>query len=160
MCFLPLPRTGPSSLERLAQETGLRVEQLARGAEPLSEVELAELTGDQRERLLPHLGRPKCGLANALGLTATDADDYRPSVPFVSQQAACLGVGRLLAVILRLPNPTNLIQYDGLIGPQRATKERRPATATCYCQARASTIQRLRVLRHLERPAGSSALMA
>lgn len=147
MCFLPLPLTGPSTLERLAYETGLRLEQLARGAEPLSEAEIAELSRDQRERLLPHLGKPKCGLANALGLTATNADGYRPSVPFVSQQAACLGVGRLLAAILKLRTHANLVQHDGLVGPQNATKERRPATTSCYCQTRASTIHRVRTLR-------------
>jgi hypothetical protein len=147
MCFLPLPRTGQSTLERLAQETGLRIEQLARGAEPLSEAEIAALSRDQRERLLPHLGKPKCGLANALGLTVTSADGYRPSVPFVSQQAGCLGIGRLLAATLGLRTHANLVQYDGLIGPQRATKESRPAATTCYCQTRASTVHRIRSLR-------------
>ena len=152
-CLLPLPSAGPSSLERLAQETGLPIRRLARGDEPLTEKDLTTLSIEQRNRLRQHLGKPTCGLANALGLTSIPADDYRPSVPFISQQAACLAVGRLLATTLGLQTRANFVQYDGLIGPRRATKQRRRAAPTCYCQTRAATIQRVRESRQ---PAKSS----
>jgi hypothetical protein len=145
MCFLPLPSSGPSTLERLALKTGLRVERLARGAEPLSEAELAELGTEQRERLLPHLGKPKCGLANALGLTAATADGYQPSVPFISQQAACLGVGACSArscgcPAARISSSTTGWSDPGeqprsgarLLPPATARPERQPSNAFAH----------------------------
>ena len=114
---------------------------------------LAQLAPEQRERLRPHVGKPVCGLARALGLTALEAGDYRPSVPFISLQAACLAVGRLLARD-RVEQP-NLVQYDGLFGPQAATLERMAPTPRCYCQSYAATIARVRA--HRRGPSAAAA---
>jgi hypothetical protein len=80
-------------------------------------------------------------------LTALDADDYRPSVPFVSLQSASLAVGRLLAGELSVVTLPNLVQHDGLFGPQTATLEQMRATTGCYCQTHARTIEQVRALR-------------
>lgn len=145
ICFFPPDRSGSTAAARLSEVTGLPVELLARGDELLREEHLMELEPEQREQLRPHLGKPVCGLARALGLTALDAGDYRPSVPFISLQAACLAVGRLLARDVR--GQANLVQYDGLFGPQAATLERMTPTPDCYCQSHAATISRVRKLR-------------
>ncbi len=147
MCFLPLDRGGPTSAERLAESTGLAVERTMRGDAPLTKEDLAGLDQAQRERLRPHLGKPVCGLARAIGLTTLKAEDYQPSVPFVSLQAACLGVGRLLADEIGLTALPNFAQYDALVGPQSAVLERRSATGNCHCQTRAKTIARVREAR-------------
>ncbi len=145
ICFFPPDRGGPTPAARLAEVTGLPVGLLARGDELLREEHLGDLEPEQRERLRPHLGKPVCGLARALGLTALDASDYRPSVPFISLQAAALAVGRLLA--RGLIEQANLVQYDGLFGPQSATLERMTPTPGCYCQSHTATIARVRELR-------------
>jgi hypothetical protein len=89
------------------------------------------------------LGKPVCGLAQAVGLTGLGADGYQPSIPFVSLQAACLAVGRLIAnqLGLRLPN---LVQYDGLIGPHAAIIEEMRQHPDCSCATRASAIEQVR----------------
>ena len=94
--------------------------------------------------LTPHLGKPVCGLAQAVGLTGLGADGYQPSIPFVSLQAACLAVGRLIASQLNLRPPGNLVQYDGLYGPQTATADWMEPRPGCYCQTRAATIKIVR----------------
>lgn len=144
MCFLPARRDGPTSAERLATATGLPVERAARGDEILVEQDLVGLTDEQRCRLLPYLSKPVCGLAQALGLTALGAGGFRPAVPFVSLQAACLAVGRLLSVALGDGERPNFVQYDALIGPKSSTIERRLAAPGCYCQTRSDTIRRVR----------------
>lgn len=146
-CFLPLDRRGPTSAERLAEATGLSPERLMRGDDPLTEEDLAGLEEARREPISPHLGKPVCGLAQAVALTALEANGYQPAVSFVSLQAACLGVGRLLADKLGISVPSNFVQYDALIGPQNAVLERRRATDGCYCQTRAGTIARVRETR-------------
>lgn len=147
MCFLPPARQGPSGAELLADATGLSRERAMRGDDPLTEEDLSDLDEHQRERLSPHLGKPVCGLAQAVGLTGLEADGYQPSVPFVSLQAACLGVGRLLADELSVADLPNFAQYDALVGPHSAVLERRRAKEDCYCQERSGTIARVRVLR-------------
>jgi len=147
ICFFPEKRGGPSAAERLAAITGLPVELLARGDEILREEHLERVSDKQRALLLEHLGRPVCGLARAVGLTALGAGDYRPSVPFISLQAASLALGRVLAHELGLAARSNLVQYDGLFGPQAATVEQMRATDDCYCQTNARTIDKVRALR-------------
>jgi hypothetical protein len=44
------------------------------------------------------------------------------------------------------PQP-NLVQYDGLFGPQTVTLERMRPTNDCYCQTNARTIDKVRALR-------------
>ena len=65
---------------------------------------------------------------------AVPSDDFRPSVPFVSQQAACLAAGRLVAEQLgRAAGPT-FVQYDALTGPHAGTFDDLQPLDTCYCQ--------------------------
>jgi hypothetical protein len=147
ICFFPEERGGPSAAERLSTITGLPVDLLARGDEILREEHLARVSDKQRTLLLQHLGKPVCGLARAIGLTTLGADDYRPSVPFISLQAASLALGRLLAHELGFAPQPNLVQYDGLFGPQTVTLERMRPTNDCYCQTNARTIDKVRALR-------------
>ena len=146
-CFFPQERGGPSAAERVSKITGLPVDLVAHGDELLREEHLGGLTALQRAQLARTLGKPVCGLARALGLTELDAGDYRPSVPFISLQAACLTIGRVLAHKLGLDGLANLVQYDGLYGPQAATLERMTPTPDCYCQTHARTIETVRALR-------------
>jgi hypothetical protein len=98
-----------------------------------------------RAVLTAQRGTPICGLLRAAGLSDADAGDYMPSVPFVSQQAACLGVGRLVAIATGIDAELpNFVQYDTLIGPHHAIHQRRTATPGCSCQQRAATIAQVR----------------
>lgn len=144
ICFLPTDRSGPSAAERLADATGLPLERAQRGDDPLTTEDLAQLTADQQQTLAPHLGKPVCGLAQAIGLTCLGADGYQPSIPFVSLQAACLAVGRLIASQLHLRPPGNLVQYDGLVGPQATTIEEMRPRPGCGCVTRSSAIEQVR----------------
>jgi hypothetical protein len=144
MCLFPERYDMPSGADRIAERLGIRAEILADGERPLEEADLAGLTQEQRHRLEPELGKPICGLVRALGLTTLDAEGYMPSVPFISLQAACLSVGRLLAREIGVEANGNFVQYDGLIGPQNASvlwMERNPA---CYCSTHARTIATVR----------------
>jgi len=143
-CFFPEPAGGPDPVQQLATETGLPASLLKRGDEALTENDLARLTPDQRERLKPYVGRPVCGLADALGLTDADVDGYLPSVPFVSQMAACLVVGRLVALLSASDMEANFFQFDAFHGPLFAEGETRNPDARCYCQTRASVVERVR----------------
>ena len=143
-CLMPAPIARRSAASALAEELGLPVELVMHGDIDLNEQHLAELTIEQRERLAPFVGKPICGLASAFGLTGDSAETYRPSVPFVSQQAACLGVGRLIASLTGVVDLPNVVQYNTLIGPQSMTRLHRRPTPGCYCQQRASTIHILR----------------
>lgn len=143
-CLFAIPTAGPSAAQRLADATGLDPELLRYGDQLLREDHLATLDAHQRGRLAGQVGKPICGLAQAVGLTDLPSDDYRPSVPFVSQQAACLAVGRLLADRLGLPTCATFVQYDALIGPDHGTFERRNPLPGCYCQQRAPLVARLR----------------
>ncbi len=147
MCFLPPRFDGPSAAERVAAATGLPIARAARGDNPLLEDDLAELTPAQRAMLLPHLGKPVCGLADAFGLSSLDAGKYLPAIPFAAQQAACLGVGRLLAHLLGVKRADNFVQYDVFRGPDAATIEPRRKRADCYCTERHTNIARVRELR-------------
>ena len=147
ICVFPVRRDGPSALERLAETTGLPAELLGQGDRVLAEEHLAGVTHKQRRLLEPHVGKPVCGLARAVGLTSVEAAGFMPAVPFISLQAACLSVGRLLAHRLGLNPRTNLVQYDGLFGPQAATMERMTRRPTCYCQTRVRTIDAIRAKR-------------
>jgi hypothetical protein len=127
----------------VAAETGLTVERLGRGDEVLLPEEIEQLTAEQQVLLRPHLGRPVCGLAGAVGLVGLD-DGYQPAVPFIAQQAACLAVGRLLAIELGIRDLPNFVEYDGLIGPRADALDVRIANQNCYCQQRTGLIRRVR----------------
>jgi hypothetical protein len=147
-CFFPDRAAERSAAEALAAEFGLPIELVMRGDHVLHEEDLVDLPSDQRERLRPQLGKPVCGLADAARLTGAD-DEYRPSVPFVSQQAACLGIGRLVASATGLEGLPNFVQYDALIGPQSITCQARRPLPQCYCQQRRETITAVRIARQL-----------
>ena len=149
MCVFPVRRDEPSGTELLAEWLGLPPELLASGDTVLEQYHLAGLSKEQRERLESHLGKPVCGLAQAVGLTELEAQGYMPSVPFVSLQAACLSVGRLIAQQVGLTPHANFVQYDGLIGPQAATIEKMRQRPDCYCSGRAKTIEVVRAPRAL-----------
>lgn len=155
MCFLPAT-TGESSVVDLADKTGLSLERLGRGDDPLLEEDIRHLDAERQDLLRPHLGTLVCGLANSLGLVG-DGTGYQPAVPFIAQQAACLAVGRLLAVKLGKTSLPNFVQYDGLIGPRPDCLELRHPAPTCYCQARESIIHQVRTKRGQLRAHASSA---
>jgi len=144
ICFFPPERSGPSAARKLADLTGLSAERAMRGDDPLTEEDLAGLTEEQQQLLRPHLGKPVCGLAQAIGLTRIDAAGFRPSIPFVSLQAACLSVARLIGSRLGIKSAANLVQYDGLYGPHTATADWMDPRPGCYCQTRAATIKLVR----------------
>ncbi len=150
-CLFPVRRDQPSGAERVAEQLGLPVELLAHADAILTDEHLVGLTDDQRRRLAPHLGKPMCGLARATGLTSLDANGFMPSIPFVSLQAACLSVGRLLATHLGIDTPSNFIQYDSLIGPQAASIDAMRVRRDCICRTRAHTIDKVRATRSTAR---------
>jgi hypothetical protein len=154
MCFFPPRHDGPSPAERVAAATGLPAARAARGDNPLTEEDLAELTTAQRAMLLPHLGSPVCGLADAFGLSSLQGAGYLPAIPFAAQQAACLGVGRVLAHLLGVERRANIVQYDVFRGPAFATAERYSHRPDCYCTERHTTIARVRALRREAMRAG------
>ncbi len=147
MCIFPSTQDGLSGVELLAEQLGLSPELLADGEAVLEYHHLEGLSREQQVVLEPHVGKPVCGLAHAVGLTHLAPDGYMPSVPFVSLQAACLSVGRLIAHRMKLAIDSNFIQYDGLIGPHRATAERMKRRPDCLCSVRARNIEKIRKLR-------------
>lgn len=146
MCAFPVRRDQPSGADKVADRLGLPTELLAQADTLLSEDHLAGLTDDQRRFLEPHLGRPMCGLARATGLTDLGGG-YMPSVPFISLQAACLSVGRLLGAQMGMPSRYNFVQYDGIFGPQMATTEMMRPRDGCICTARSRILEQVRARR-------------
>ena len=151
-CHFPVRTDQPSGAQAIADRLGVSAELLAQGDVILTEQHLTGLPPAHRDRLAPHLGQLMCGLARAAGLTDVDADGYMPSIPFVSMQAACLAVGRLIAAHLNFDIRGNLIQYDSLIGPQKATIEAMRVVPACICTARATTITAVRARRRAASP--------
>jgi hypothetical protein len=143
-CLFAVRTDGPSSAERLSTATGLPAELLRHGDQPLTEAHIDALADAQRRALEAHVGKPICGLADAVGLSALAGEDYRPAVPFVAQQAACLVAGRLVATILGVPPQPGFVQYDTLVGPDcRVQEDRRPSPG-CFCQQRAEIVSTVR----------------
>jgi hypothetical protein len=145
-CVFPVDREGPSGADVVAERLGLSADADAL----LSEAHLLDKTQEQQRLLLPHLGTPMCGLARATGLSNHESAGFMPSVPFVSLQAACLSIGRLVASYQGTPTSANLVQYDGLFGPQAATLELMRRRADCICSARATSIAGVRNRRRTE----------
>jgi len=133
MCFFPPPEQAASATTQLMAATGFARETLAAGDHLIDERDIERIAdASKRKRARALLGTAVCGLASAIGLTADGDDTYQPAVPFVSQQAACLGVGRLIARLLNVSHDQNFVQYDALRGPQSMTVERREPRANCY----------------------------
>jgi hypothetical protein len=146
-CVFP-PGQGPSGAEVVAVRLGLSVQELADPDAVLTEADLHGKTVEQQNLLRPHVGKPMCGLAQATGLSGLDADGFMPSVPFISLQAACLSVARLVAATNGSAEMRpNFVQYDGLFGPQAATIETMKRRPGCLCSARASSIEVVRASR-------------
>lgn len=143
-CVFPVDRQSPSGADAMAERLGLSPNDLADADALLTEGHLQGKTEEQERLLQPHVGTPMCGLARATGLTSLRSDDYMPSVPFVSLQAACLSVGRLIAGYQAVQPSANLVQYDGLFGPQAATLQMMRRKRDCICTARASAIETVR----------------
>lgn len=127
---------------RLSNETGIPVERLGRGDDLLRREEIEHLSAAQQELLRPHVGKPVCGLASALGLVGVD-DGYAPAV---------LATGRLIAIKLGMAVPPNFIEYDALIGPRPDALENRFANPGCFCRVRAPLIARVRAERSRSTP--------
>ncbi|WP_166680279.1 ThiF family adenylyltransferase [Kribbella sp. VKM Ac-2566] len=145
-CYFPNAPTGPSLEQRIHEATGLPLPRIARGDDPLTEDDLRGRSPDERRRLRPHLGRPVCGLARLIGLTADDGPvDFRPSAAFVAQQVASLMIGALIARS-RTTNlgTTRQVEYDTLYGPHPDMVDGRRPHAGCYCQTSASVIEAVR----------------
>jgi hypothetical protein len=153
ICRFPERIDGPSGTERIAKQLGLPAELLRDGERLLQDADLVGLAEEKRRQLRAHVGKPICGLARAIGLTPLEAGGFMPSVPFVSLQAACLCVGRLLARHLGVTPPSNLVQYDGLFGPQAATLLVMRRKGDCYCSTRAETIRSVRERRREQKAA-------
>lgn len=149
MCLFPARTEGPSAAERLAAATGLAPELLRYGDQPLRSKDVEALPAERRALLEPLVGKPVCGLARAVGLSAVESDGYMPSVPFVSQQAACLVVGRMLATKLGVSAAPGFVQYDALAGPQAVTLLDRAPRPDCYCRERGPLIERVREARRM-----------
>lgn len=143
-CLFPEQHDLTSGAEQLADQLGIAPEVLADGERILEASDLRGMPEGQQDRLRPQLGRPVCGLVRALGLTTADAEGFMPSAPFISLQAACLSVGRLLADVLGVARSGNFVQYDGLIGPQHASVLQIKRSPACYCSSRAQTIAGVR----------------
>jgi hypothetical protein len=149
-CMLPTP-TGPSPIEALVA-LGIPATLAWAPGDAVIDADIIAAAPDPQARavLSAQRGRPICGLLRVAGMSDVDAADYMPSIPFVSQQAACLGAGRLVAIACgidaQLPN---FVQYDVLLGPTRAVRQRRTAVAGCACQQRAAIIDQVRRERRL-----------
>jgi hypothetical protein len=144
-CMLP-PPTGPSPIAALVA-LGIPAELARVPGELVVDEEIIAAAPDAGARavLTAQRGTPICGLLRAAGLSDVDAGDYMPSIPFVSQQAACLGVGRLIAIATGIDDQLpNFVQYDVLLGPTTALRQRRAATPGCACQQRATIIDQVR----------------
>lgn len=153
-CMLP-SSPGPPPTNALVQ-LGIPVE-LARapGDAIVNDAIIAAAPNDAARAVLSaQRGTPICGLLRAAGSSDLDAGDYMPSVPFVSQQAACLGVGRLVAIATGIDTQLpNFFQYDVMIGPHKAIRQHRATDPHCTCRQRAATIAQVREERRAGPPA-------
>ncbi|MBY8882719.1 ThiF family adenylyltransferase [Actinacidiphila acidipaludis] len=154
-CYFTADHTAPSAEQRLHQATGLPLQRIARGEQPLTEADLEGLTDEQRQTVAPLVGKPVCGLINLIGLTGEPGDTYRPSAAFVAQQAACLVTGAWIARSSGLvTGPMRRIEYDVRFGPRpdQMTDERLPSPG-CGCQTDTRLISRIRATRGAVRQA-------
>jgi hypothetical protein len=144
-CMLARPKADPPT--KALTDLGIPLELASAPGEAVVDDRVIAAASSERARaiLIAQRGTPICGLVRAAGLTPLTSEDYMPSVPFVSQQAACLTVGRLLALQVGIADELpNFFSYDTLIGPDRAIRQSRHADPACNCQQRAPTIAALR----------------
>jgi len=139
-CFFPADLGGPSALRRVAQATGIPVARLADGSSLVQPEDVQHLPPEMRRRLV---GKPMCGVADAAGLTDANADGFMPSIPFVSQIAACMVIGRLLSLSGGSPTEANWFQLDALQGPNGEPDVMKPSR-DCQCQTRPAVVRAVR----------------
>ncbi len=143
-CVYPERRNGGSPLNDLASVTGLDPEYLAHGDASLELEVVMALPPEKAELLLPHVGKKRCSLVNALGLTDLSADDFFPAAPFVAQLAASLAVGRLINLLAGVGSDAVQVQYDVLVGPDRIHLDGLKPRPDCYCQRSKELIAQVR----------------
>jgi hypothetical protein len=148
MCLVQESKREVSALTELIELTGLSREDLTDGSRLLTDDDVERAKPAIRARMRAAVGAPVCGLGRAIGLAEGGEADYRPSIPFVSQQAACLGVGRLIAHLHALAGSNhldaNLVQYDTLLGPTQLTALRLRPREHCYSVVRRPIIEQVR----------------
>jgi hypothetical protein len=66
-----------------------------------------------------------------------------PSASFVSQQAAALVVGALIARSNGIAGRLRDLEYDALFGPDNSMVDYRRPDATCSCQMDSAIIERV-----------------
>jgi molybdopterin/thiamine biosynthesis adenylyltransferase len=142
-CFFPEP-VDDETVHRLAEITSLTPDFLGQGDTEIREEHIAHLPTGKRELMLPYIGKKVCGLAQAFGLVTSDPAGYAPAVPFVSQQAACLVIGRLIADAVGLKGLPNFVEYDALLGPTADVGDQRQADRDCYSEREHERIARVR----------------
>jgi len=135
-CYYPRHRRlkEPTADQLLAVRTGLTLERIARGQDPLTAEELAallDLNPQDRVILETQVGKAVCGLGKSLGLVG-NLDSFNPSAAFVAQQAAALVVGALIRG--GTSRPANSLQYDALFGPSYEMTTPRNPQPGCRCQ--------------------------
>lgn len=146
-CYYPSTAHTVSAEQLLHQTTGLPLDRIARGDQPLTPADLVELTAAQQQILYPHLGKPICGLSRIGALTGRP-DDFRPSAAFVAQQAACLVIGALIARTTgHVTGPLRRAEYDTRFGPRPDMIDIRSPKPTCTCQTDADLITQIRANR-------------
>ena len=147
-CFFPERQVaGPPAAADLSDLTGLPRELLVQGEHILSEADLVGVSPAHRTQLASQVGKPVCGLASALGLTALPDEGYQPAVPFVALSASALVVARLVAQSTGVEPAANFVQYDALVGPICRTVEVRQPRGSCDCVTHATIVRRVRDLR-------------
>lgn len=143
MCNFPADVAAPSGAHALAERLGLPPELFGTPGAVLEEAHLLGMTGEDRERFRTLVGKPICALMDG-SVSELDSTGFQPSAPFVALQAACLAVARLVASTMIQDDRSNFVQYDTLIGPQRATVETMKPAHGCICQTRVATIEQVR----------------
>jgi len=148
MCLVQESARETSAMTELIELTGLSREDLTVGSRLVTAEDVRRAKPEIRERMGRAVGAPVCGLGRAIGLAEGGDDDYRPSIPFVSQQAACLGVGRLIARQHGLAGSgkleANPVQYDTLIGQSQINAVELVSRHDCYSVVRRATIEQVR----------------
>jgi hypothetical protein len=159
MCLVQESQRETSAMTELIELTGLSREDLTIGSRLITEEDVERARPEVRARMRRAVGAPVCGLGRATGLAEGGEDDFRPSIPFVSQQSACLGVGRLIARLHGLEGTAeldaNVVQYDTLIGPSQVSAVTLRPRQDCYSVVRRPIIEQVREQRRSLQTRGS-----
>ncbi|MGK2877814.1 MAG: ThiF family adenylyltransferase [Solirubrobacterales bacterium] len=143
-CLVPELLTKHSAAERLSLATGIPLRLIIDGAAVFTEEHVIAARPEFREELRAYVGKPICSMPDAGKFSNSDAAGFDPAAPFVAQLAACLDIGRLVALKLGMPVTSNLVQADPLLGPGFVDMQSRPQRSECVCRTRAKVIDELR----------------